>query len=264
MIKTLALIIFSLTLLTLSSIVNKRVQKPLLKISSQESKTNLDYSAFKFFNLGNKRLLASLIWVDTLMDSDTEHYKKNDGNSWMFHRFYTISLLDPYFLQLYQYGGPYLSVIKDDIEGATKLYARGLSYYSDDYYLNFNSGYHYYFEEGDNARAIKLLKKVVGDPRAPTFLPSLIAKMEAESGDLLTAMGIVKAAYDQAPDGTALKDKFYYSLYSLKAEYDLECLNSFEKKNCAMKDLEGNPYLKVGNEYRAQKKWGRMRPHKRK
>ncbi|MBT6326719.1 MAG: hypothetical protein HOJ35_12170 [Bdellovibrionales bacterium] len=102
---------------------------PKINISKQDSATNINQTFINLFNAGEKQLISSLLWVQTILDSDLEHYQKNDSNNWMFLRFNTIISLDPRFYEAYLYGGQYLSVIKDDDLGAKIIYEKGLSVY---------------------------------------------------------------------------------------------------------------------------------------
>ena len=88
------------------------------------------------FSMGQKRVLADLIWIATLLESDVEHYKSDDLNSWMYLRFKTLFELDPSFLTGYRFAGKYLSIVKDDLEGAKEIFEQGLANYPQDYQLN--------------------------------------------------------------------------------------------------------------------------------
>jgi hypothetical protein len=42
----------------------------------QDTKRSLNPDFYKIINLGQKRLISSLLWIDTLLNTDHEHYKK--------------------------------------------------------------------------------------------------------------------------------------------------------------------------------------------
>ena len=249
--------------LTLAYYLSQNFQKPFYKISKQNSAINLEKDIFHFFNLGNKKLITNILWIQTLLESDLEHYQQKDLNSWMFLRFNSILSLDPYFLDAYKYGAVYLSIIKDDDLGAKIIYDKGLKYYPDNFYLNFNAGYHYFLELGNPRVAHKLFNKIKDYPEAPHYLPSLVARIQASLGDLHTAYLLVLGAYKRAPKGSHIYHKFHQSLYAIKAEIDLECLNSKKPSvyQCEIKDFDGNNYLRdSNNQYFTQKKWKAFRP----
>lgn len=160
-----------------SSYVNNRFFKySNPSISLQNHSLNFNDS-LTFFNFGQKRMISSLLWVKTLLDSDLEHYKRKDLNNWMYLRFDTVANLDPYFLENYQFGGVFLSIIKDDLLGAEMIYNKGLSQYPNDYYLNINAAFHYFHEMHNIDKAIPLLLKARTFPQAPPIIDLLIATL---------------------------------------------------------------------------------------
>ena len=104
--------------------LKKNNPRPIIKVSEQNSQINFNKNALKVLSLGQARLISSIIWVQTLMESDLEHYKNNDLNSWMYLRFDSITQLDPLFYEAYLWGGIYLSIVKDDAYGAKSLYQK--------------------------------------------------------------------------------------------------------------------------------------------
>jgi len=254
--------------------LNINYPRPAITISMQEAATNIDDNIFSFFHLGNKRMLSSVLWVKTLLDSDLDHYKQKDLNSWMYLRFKSIAIIDPWFYENYLVGGQYLSIVKDDDWGAGDLYRRGYRFFPDDIILNFNMGYHYFFELEDINRATFHFNKIANTSWArnhATYIPSLVAKLIAQRGDLSFAKEMAQTAYAQAPPDSNIKERLYQSLYAITAEIDLVCLNGASnifdnsKKNpklCAKKDYDGNPYLysTKDEKYYAKKIWKPFRP----
>lgn len=110
--------------------------------------------------MGQKRALASLMWINILLESDEKHYKKRDLNSWLYLRLKTLTDLDPYFIEAYRFGSLYLSVIKDDKKGAEALLTQGLQYFPTDSQLNFIMGFHQYFELKQFDKALPYLKRI--------------------------------------------------------------------------------------------------------
>ena len=190
-------------------------------------------------------MISSWLWVQTLLDSDIEPYRKRDLNSWMLLRFSTIITIDPKFYEVYLFGGKYLSIIKDDILGAELIFNKGLEQYPDDFWLNINAGFNYLFEMGLPEKAYPLYKKVQFHPMALKnfpILPSIVAKLERNQGDPQAALDLLLIAR-----GKQVSENFqkYYDnhLYSLRAEIDLNCLN-LGKFNCNQNDFFGMPYIK--------------------
>lgn len=230
--------------------------KERLKVNPQNHAINLKTNIVSISSLGYQRLIASLLWVETLLNSDTTHYKKNDMHNWMFLRFKTITKLDPYFYEAYLYGGIYLSIIKDDKVGAKYIYEHGLIYYPNDYYLNLNASFHYFYELQDIDKSIEHLGRIYDDPKAPAFLPSLYARLQSTRGDLQSALTLLIDLYNSAPRNSDLKSSYAHKIYAIKAEIDLNCLNSNNHINCAKKDFFGDDYyLDKNGKYKAKRDW---------
>ncbi len=230
--------------------------KPSLPIAQQQKAININSNLFKIFSLGQSRLGAGILWVETLLNSDLDHYEKGDLNDWMYLRFNTITDLDPYFYEAYLYGGIYLSIIKDDEEAARLIYEKGIKQYPDDFYLLLNASFHYYYELGDIDRSLDLLSKIYAHPKAPSFLPSLYARMKSTRGDLESALALVISLYHNSAEGSPQQDSYAHKAYALKAELDLKCLNSSSSKGCNHKDFFGNDYRKNGDGiFEAAEKW---------
>lgn len=256
-----SLIYLFVILLTLSGsfVISKNYKTPPIFISKQQSTLNINENFWMYFNLGQKRLLSSLYWVSTILDSDIDHYKNKDLNSWMFLRFNTISLLEPLFYENYQFGGPYLSIIKDDLEGASILYDKGLAVYPNDYSLLFNSGFHYYYEKRDLNKAYPILAKLKAHEKTPQYMISSLARIESERGNLNDSFVILQEYQQRFIYDSVIRKKINEQLYNIKAEIDLKCLNGINDK-CSKTDFEGNAYVLKNNVYQAVKPWMPYRP----
>jgi tetratricopeptide (TPR) repeat protein len=234
-------------------------KKPSIELSKQMTAFNFDSKFLSIFSFGQKRLYSDIFWITTLLESDLEHFKRNDKNSWMFLRFKTITDLDPYFLMNYQFGGQYLSIVKDDLEGAAVIFEKGLLYYPDDYKLNFNSGFLYAFETGEYKKALKRYNKILHNPKSPPYVKSIIAKLSYSAGtSLKETFNIVKEMRNSEAAPQIIK-KLDLDLYSIKAELDLECLNTSESGRCETKDYLGNFYIKRKDKYHAVKAFKKYR-----
>lgn len=257
-------VFFAFAMLVAAFEINRGLNKPLLVISKQDETWNLNDEMIQKFHLGFKRLGSSFLWISTILESDVEHYKKKDLNSWMFLRFNTISKLEPKFYENYAFGGPYLSIVKDDLEGASIIYNKGLEQFPDDFHLLRDGGFHFQFEVGDYKRSYDIYNKLKDNPKANALILSTLARLETSQGNLETAYELLASKYNELIDKESFFAKRIYGhLYSIKAELDLECLNA-KKQNCALNDLDGHSYLKNNNgKYRAGKTWELFRIKKK-
>ena len=232
--------------------INKDLQKPNIQFSKQDSAYNINQDVLRFISIGNKRLISNIIWIQTLLESDQEKYEKNDLTSWMYLRFSTIAALDPKFYENYLYGGMYLSVVKDDLEGAASLLEKGLIYYPNDYQLNYYAGFNYFFEMGDYKKGFEKLQKIENNPQTPLAVKFVISKLRFQNTkDHEVAIRFLKSTYDLTKD-PGIRKKIESDIYAIKAEHDLECLNS-KREHCEHLDAYGVPYIrKVDGTWQAQ------------
>jgi hypothetical protein len=250
--KQTLLLLIGITFFVLAGIIHNQSVKPTLVISKQDSAININKDLITFLSAGNKRLFGDLIWVQTLLESDLEQYEKKDLNNWLYLRFLTIQHLDPRFYENYLYGGQFLSIVKDDLEGAEVLYQLAMKHYPTDYALNFHAGFMNYFEKGDFKRALFYLEKIQGHPRAPVFLGSIINKLTFGVNDDLQATWDLVLANYETTKSPYLKQRLAEDLYAIRSEIDLNCLNQ-KKLNCRDRDLNGKPYINENGIFRSSK-----------
>lgn len=252
--KTNLLIALALFFYALALFLHQTNVKPVIEINKQDSALNLNEHFIKFVSMGNKRMISDIIWIQTLLESDLQKYANHDLGNWLYLRFLTISTLDPNFYENYQYGGMFLSIIKDDLEGAADIYERGLKVFPDDYQLNYQAGFNYYYEMGEYEKGLPLLKKVEHHPRANQMIKFLIRKLQFETNrDFDIPISFLELTLTTTKD-EGVRTKILADLYSLKAERDLECLNQ-KKNDCLLADPEGNKYILKDNKWSAPKKF---------
>lgn len=254
------LIIIAALLFIGASYLHQSKSRPLLEIGMQERALNVNKDLLRILSLGNKRTISSVLWVQTLMESDAEHYQKQNNSNWMFLRFDTISSLDPLFYQNYLWGGTYLSVIKNDMIGASNIFDQGLKYYPDDYELNYRQGFNYYFELGEFEKGLKYLEKIAEHPKTPLSIKLIINKLRFETSANYDFALSYLASNIQKEKDEVLLHKLISDFYALKAERDLNCLNG-EGKSCDYRDAEGNNYLKTSQGWIAAKTYRPYRIH---
>lgn len=241
----------SISAFLVAGVINQQSPMPRLQLSKQQTAVNINKSVLLFLSAGNSRLLTDLLWVQTLLESDLEHYAGKDLNSWMYLRFSTIAALDPLFYENYAWGGQYLSIVKDDLLGAVNLLKLGLRHYPDDYRLNYQLGFTYYFELGDSEQGLKYMEKVAGHPRAPKYFQSIVLKLRHESGgDINATLALIYDLMTSTND-KYLRERLQKDFYALKAQRDLTCLNS-GKSGCETLDAQGVPYRMIYGRYHSQ------------
>ncbi len=261
--KIFFLILFFLVFISLCNYINKTNTKPKLFISKQDSTLNLNYHFLNFISAGHKRLISSIIWTFTILESDHEHYQRKDLNNWMFQRFNTLSKLDPQFKNIYTFGGPYLGIIKNDVTAATLIYKKGLNIYPNDTALLKNAGFHFYFEDRDLNLSTQIYDKLIKSGSTDPLTRGTYARLLSNQGELADALTILKKIYENITlKNSIFAIKLQEYIFSLQIELDLKCLNSSMKTNkCSLTDPYGIRYEQGKNGgFLTKSKWIPYRP----
>lgn len=207
----------------------------------------------RFVNLGMNRAFSDLLWIHTLMESDVTHYTKGDLGSWIYLRLREIVTFDPRFWEAYYYGAEYLMIVKNDLKGAEDLLRKGLDQFPNDFGMNFKMGYLQAIELQRPEIGYFYFNKVRHDPRRPFYFDSMLAKMAYSKLEAKDAIELIRELMKGHSIDSAVYQRLYDELYSIKAHQDLECLNA-NRKQCEVKDLNGVPYKKNRSVWSAEKK----------
>jgi hypothetical protein len=249
-------------LLCFSFFLSTTIRMPKPVIDNQEQIYTFRSDFLRILGLGLKRLIADIIWVQTLIESDVEHYEGGDLRSWLYLRFLTISHLDPHFYENYHYGGQYLMIIKDDLRGAEDIMTRGLVHFPEDYDLNWQMGYLFAIERGEVKKSFPFYKKIKDHPRRPRTFGAFYSKILAESVDATAALNLSIETWKNLPENDVTKERLGNQIYTLKALRDLACLNE-GRSDCERIDFLGESYYQVAGQWRARKTLVNVRLKKR-
>lgn len=244
-------------LLATSNYIKSFSIHPKPKVSEQDRALNYSSFFLKLASFGERKLLADLLWIKTLLDSDHEHYqgKGRDLQSWMYLRFKAISDLDERFKENYVFGGRYLAIIKDDVYGSNSLIEKGLEIYPRNEVLLKTIAFNYAFELRDYKKGKEYYQKVLEYGLANPLIKSLIAKLSFETGaEPKVVIGLLQNLYDETPENhRTLRGKIAEEINKVQVELDLECLNG-DRKGCVIKNPYGFQYKQdAGGTYRAPK-----------
>ena len=89
----------------ITAYIKKDINLPKLIVDPEKDEINFHEDFYKVVNLGQKRMISSLLWTHTLLFGDLNHIEDKNSFSWMFYRFKGISLIDPLFYENYFLGG---------------------------------------------------------------------------------------------------------------------------------------------------------------
>lgn len=110
---------------------------------------------------------------------------------WMFRTLDLIMDLAPKFETAAEVGPITLSVIADDIEGATALFEKSLRNFPNNWIIAYRAAYHYMVELEDSHRAADLFMQAYRNG-APEWTPLLAAKLQQKVGRLEVAKLILE------------------------------------------------------------------------
>lgn len=149
--------------------------------------------------LGIRVLVADLVWIDTLIKADI--VREDQPFTGLYRAFKTIVLLDPDNLYAYYISGLYLSVVKDDIKGATAILRDGVEHmirypdtlqsWENAWQLPFMLGYNLLFEEHEAEAGSKWMQHAGEMPKAPPYVRKLAQTISTERGMLEVAARVL-------------------------------------------------------------------------
>ncbi|XGC81859.1 tetratricopeptide repeat protein [Bdellovibrio bacteriovorus] len=155
-------------------------------------------------SFGFQEVIADSLWIRAIQDFDycekeiAERVCTN--NSWLYKMLDAITDLSPNFRIPYAAGALALTVIITDIDGATKIFDKGVKAFPNDWPILYRAAYHYLYEVKDKKRAAELLIQA-GENGAPQWVFSLAGRLYSDSGhlDLAEALLAEMKAAEQDP-----------------------------------------------------------------
>ena len=177
--------------------VSARIDAPLLLPPSQ----------IKYFTLGYDEVVADGFWLRTIQDFDfCENKRPSDKGQivcqkgWVFHMIDAITELAPRFERAYRSGAIMLTVIVNDIDGASRIFDKGMKQFPNDGQLAYAAAYQALFEEKNSDKAARLLV-IAGKNGLPPWVFALAGRLQQKSGQLELARSILQEAVDLDPSG---------------------------------------------------------------
>lgn len=155
------------------------------------------------FSFGYRHLMADSLWIRAIQDFDYceeslgQHLCK--GNGWLYKMLDAVTSLSPDFYTVYNTGGIVLSVIVSDIEGATKIFDKGVDLFPERWVLQYRAAYHAIYEEKNEAKAARLFERAL-KAGGPPWLKVLSARLYNETGRRELAEQMLQEMIDQESD----------------------------------------------------------------
>jgi len=160
------------------------------------------------FAFGYQEVIADMLWIRALQDfdyCDTQIAKKVcRNNSWLFQMLDSITNLSPNFRVAYAAGALALTVIITDVDGATKIFDKGVKAFPTDWPILYRAAYHYLYELNDKKRAAELLIEA-GKNGAPAWVFSLAGRLYSDAGKLDLAKALLEQMISEKQDPTVIE-----------------------------------------------------------
>jgi hypothetical protein len=138
------------------------------------------------FTGGMDSVVADLLWLQCIQYTAKE-FRGDNKYIWLNHMTDTITRLDPYFVDVYRYGGIFMASLKADSDGSVNLMQRGMIHNPDAWVLPYEIAMVYLLNRKDNpdspARAAQYLHLAVATDTAPEFVVELASNI-AKQHDL--------------------------------------------------------------------------------
>jgi tetratricopeptide (TPR) repeat protein len=167
------------------------------------------------FTFGYSDTMADTLWVRLIQDFDLCEQKfstdpkashigpghiANCNKGWAYHMLDAITELAPHWRQPALVGPLFLSILIDDIQGASALFRKVLKVFNKDWAILFRAGYHFLYEEQDFVYAAQLYDQA-GRYGAPGWVSALAGKLYSQSGRNMIARTILYDALKRTPKG---------------------------------------------------------------
>jgi hypothetical protein len=160
------------------------------------------------FAFGYQEVMADTLWIRALQDfdyCDSQIAKKVcRNNSWLYQMLDSITNLSPNFRIPYAAGALALTVIITDVDGATKIFDKGVKAFPTDWPILYRAAYHYLYEVNDKKRAAELLI-AAGKNGAPPWVFSLASRLYSDSGKVDLAKALLEQMIREKQDPSLIE-----------------------------------------------------------
>ena len=199
-------------------------------------------------SLGYDSLLADIYWTRAVQYYGGKLHDLSRDYSLLPGLLDITTTLDPHLLVAYRFGAIFLSEPPPGGAGrvdlAIKLEERGIKANPDAWDLDANRGFLYYWHLKDYAKASAAYLDAAKNPKAPTMMRMMAARITERGGDLDTSMAIWAQYFTSSKDPRVLKTARDHieGLQALKDERAIDALSqqyyaSFGKYPTSTKEL---------------------------
>lgn len=172
--------------------------------------------------LGYDQFAADLIWLKAVQHLGATRQSKG-GYVWAYHVVNVVTDLDPKFLSAYLASGTVLGVWAGLQYESIEILRKGMRENPDVWQLPFYIGYDYFYELCDPAKAAPYFQAAARLPGAPSYLPSLAARMAVAGGDPAAALEFLRRLHEQTGD-SRLREAIEGKIKEVIVERDIRAL----------------------------------------
>jgi len=170
-------------------------------------------------SLGYHALAADLFWFRAVQYFG-EHIQGDRRYPYLYQLVDLATSLDPHFVDAYQLGGLFLSIVRAFPEAAA-IYRKGIEHNPDRWELSYDLGRMYFLDLGDVAAALEWLERANALPGHPPYVPRMVAQLRAR-------VGLIEAALEmwerirETTDNPWIREKAVQEMARLRARQGLE------------------------------------------
>ncbi len=133
------------------------------------------------FTGGMSSVIADILWLQCIQYT-SKHFKGDHKFTWLGHMTDTITRLDPYFVDVYRYGGIFLASLKADDDASLRLLERGFCHNPEAWELPYEAAMVYLLnrreQPGSAELAARYLALSVGTERAPHSVLEIVQGLQ--------------------------------------------------------------------------------------
>jgi tetratricopeptide (TPR) repeat protein len=182
----------------------------------------------KKLSLGYDSLLADIYWTRAVQYYGNKLHNQDSQFELLFSLLDVATTLDPNFIIAYHFGAIFLSepppIGAGRTELAIELVKKGIAADSNDWQLNFDLGFLYYWHLMDFEKASAAFERANNSPGAPAWLKQMIVRVGDQSEALDTSRAIWSRIYE-ASQNQQVKAQALRHLIALRALKDEGFLN---------------------------------------
>lgn len=133
------------------------------------------------FTGGMSSVIAGILWLQCIQYT-SKHFKGDHKFTWLGHMTDTITRLDPYFVDVYRYGGIFLASLKADDDASLRLLERGFCHNPEAWELPYEAAMVYLLNRRDQPGSAELAARYlalsVATERAPHSVLEIVQGLQ--------------------------------------------------------------------------------------